>query len=210
MAFARYRCTSNAEWVRAMLRSARRFRRRIDIKAARIRPCCFGHFGGPKMTALRFCLALAQMARHSDSHPPQDRDSMRKAGKKSLVFVDAFAGCGGLSLGLMQAGLLGRFAIEHDKFAFETLRANLLGRNARHKFSWPQWLPKEPFSIAQLSQALPCPARSDERYHRPSRRRSAVPRIFECGSPQARRPAESAFRIVPSAGRRTPPEGDVN
>lgn len=64
--------------------------------------------------------------------------------------MDAFAGCGGLSLGLMQAGLQGRFAIEHDKFAFETLRANLLSRNSRFKFSWPRWLPKEPIAIDSL------------------------------------------------------------
>jgi DNA (cytosine-5)-methyltransferase 1 len=72
---------------------------------------------------------------------------MRQANKKMLTFADAFAGCGGLSLGLMQAGLEGRFAIEHDKFAFETLRANLLSEGSRFKFQWPRWLPKEPIAI---------------------------------------------------------------
>jgi DNA (cytosine-5)-methyltransferase 1 len=66
---------------------------------------------------------------------------------KRLVFVDAFAGCGGLSLGLMQAGLTGRFAIEHDKFAFATLQANLLARGTKFRFIWPRWLPKEPQPI---------------------------------------------------------------
>ncbi|MGY3511076.1 DNA cytosine methyltransferase [Bradyrhizobium lupini] len=66
---------------------------------------------------------------------------------KRLVFVDAFAGCGGLSLGLMQAGLTGRFAIEHDRFAFATLQANLLSRGAKFRFNWPRWLPKEPQPI---------------------------------------------------------------
>ena len=47
----------------------------------------------------------------------------RKKQPRKLVFVDAFAGCGGLSLGLFQAGMKGRFAIEHDRFAFETLNA---------------------------------------------------------------------------------------
>lgn len=70
--------------------------------------------------------------------------------KKSIVFADAFAGCGGLSLGLFQAGLQGRFAIEHDKFAFETLSANMLSKDSRHKFSWPKWLPKKPISISTL------------------------------------------------------------
>ena len=75
---------------------------------------------------------------------------MPKAKQKQIVFADVFAGCGGLSLGLMQAGLQGRFAIEHDKYAFATLQANLLSRNAKFKFSWPRWLPKKPTPIAKL------------------------------------------------------------
>lgn len=70
--------------------------------------------------------------------------------KSKLVFADAFAGCGGLSLGLLQAGLEGRFAIERDKFAFATLKANLLSRGAKFRFSWPRWLPKEPLGVASL------------------------------------------------------------
>ena len=69
---------------------------------------------------------------------------------KPLSFIDAFAGCGGLSLGLMQAGLRGRFAIEHDSFAFATLKANLLAKQAPFKYSWPRWLPKEPLGIAAI------------------------------------------------------------
>ena len=69
---------------------------------------------------------------------------------KPLTFIDAFAGCGGLSLGLMQAGLLGKFAIEHDKFAFATLKENLLSNSMPFKYSWPRWLPKEPIGITAL------------------------------------------------------------
>ncbi|WP_186152712.1 DNA cytosine methyltransferase [Burkholderia gladioli] len=69
---------------------------------------------------------------------------------KPLTFIDAFAGCGGLSLGLMQAGLTGRFAVEHDSFAFATLKANLLAKQASFKYSWPRWLPKEPLGITTL------------------------------------------------------------
>lgn len=69
---------------------------------------------------------------------------------KRLTFIDAFAGCGGLSLGLMQAGLTGRFAIERDKFAFATLKANLLVEGAPHQYAWPHWLPKEPVGIVEL------------------------------------------------------------
>jgi DNA (cytosine-5)-methyltransferase 1 len=69
---------------------------------------------------------------------------------KPLVFVDAFAGCGGLSLGLLQAGWHGLFAIEHDQFAFATLKANLVDRQGPLKFAWPKWLPKEPIGIHAL------------------------------------------------------------
>ena len=70
--------------------------------------------------------------------------------RKQILFVDAFAGCGGLSLGLMQAGCKGLFAIEKDKFAFETLRSNLVERQCKFRFDWPWWLPKKPFSIDTL------------------------------------------------------------
>lgn len=62
-------------------------------------------------------------------------------------FVDAFAGCGGLSLGLMQAGWKGLFAIEADKLAFESLKHNLLD-GERFSYDWPAWLPKEPKNIS--------------------------------------------------------------
>ena len=70
--------------------------------------------------------------------------------KRKITFGDVFAGCGGLSLGLLQAGLEGRFAIERDKFAFETFRSNLLSRNSIYKFRWPIWLPKKPITIDSL------------------------------------------------------------
>lgn len=84
-----------------------------------------------------------------------DRDRITEQPEKSempkqLKFIDAFAGCGGLSLGLMQAGLLGLFAVEQDSFAFSTLRANLLGKGAKYKYSWPRWLPKEEIGISAL------------------------------------------------------------
>lgn len=69
---------------------------------------------------------------------------------KPLNFIDAFAGCGGLSLGLMQAGLVGKFAIEQDGFAFSTLKANLLSKSMPFKYTWPKWLPKQPIGIASL------------------------------------------------------------
>lgn len=75
---------------------------------------------------------------------------MPRSSAKPLTFIDAFAGCGGLSLGLMQAGWTGRFAIERDKFAFSTLKANLLAKDSQLKYVWPRWLPKEPIGIVEL------------------------------------------------------------
>ena len=59
------------------------------------------------------------------------------------TFIDAFAGCGGLSLGLMRAGWRGIFAIEKDAFAFQTLRSNFLEVGSRHPYHWPRWLEKK-------------------------------------------------------------------
>jgi len=53
-------------------------------------------------------------------------------------YIDLFAGCGGLSLGLHLAGWQGLFAIEKSPFAFDTLRHNLM-YNKQH-FAWPSWL----------------------------------------------------------------------
>lgn len=63
------------------------------------------------------------------------------------TFIDLFSGCGGLSLGLSQAGWQGLFAIERAADAFETFRANFLDKNARHRFQWPDWLEQAAHSI---------------------------------------------------------------
>jgi DNA (cytosine-5)-methyltransferase 1 len=64
--------------------------------------------------------------------------------------MDLFAGCGGLSLGLMEAGWTGLFAIEKSPMAFETLKYNLMGRNDKYSYSWPEWLPEEPLDIREV------------------------------------------------------------
>lgn len=69
---------------------------------------------------------------------------------KSLNFVDVFSGCGGLSLGLSQAGFKGLFAIEHDKNAFETFEENFLRHDSRFPFEWPPWLQKNPVDISSF------------------------------------------------------------
>lgn len=64
--------------------------------------------------------------------------------------IDLFAGCGGLSLGLYQAGWHGVFAIEKNPCAFETLKYNLI--DGKNHFDWPEWLPKEPLDILEVNK----------------------------------------------------------
>lgn len=67
-------------------------------------------------------------------------------------FIDLFAGCGGLSLGLLSAGWNGLFAIEQDSLAFETLKHNLVDGqpNSPFRYAWPSWLEKTPAEISQF------------------------------------------------------------
>lgn len=67
---------------------------------------------------------------------------------KRPVYIDLFAGCGGLSLGLMNSGWKGLFAIEKSKDAFKTLKHNLIDK--KHHFEWPTWLPIENHCIDKL------------------------------------------------------------
>ena len=59
---------------------------------------------------------------------------------KKLTYVDLFAGCGGLSLGLHNAGWKGLFAVEKSPDAFKTLKSNLIDK--KNHFDWPEWLPQ--------------------------------------------------------------------
>lgn len=61
--------------------------------------------------------------------------------EKEYLFIDLFSGCGGISLGLNNAGWKGIFAVEKSDLAFETLKYNLIdGKNKC--YNWPEWLPK--------------------------------------------------------------------
>lgn len=64
------------------------------------------------------------------------------------TYIDLFAGCGGLSLGLHNAGWKGLFAIEKSPDAFKTLRYNLIDK--KQHFNWPSWLPKENLEIDKV------------------------------------------------------------
>ena len=64
------------------------------------------------------------------------------------IYIDIFAGCGGLSTGLLSAGWTGLFAIEKNADAFSTLKHNLID-NQEH-FLWPSWLPIQECDINEL------------------------------------------------------------
>lgn len=66
-----------------------------------------------------------------------------------MTFIDLFAGCGGLSLGLLNAGWEGLFAIEKSPDAFDTFRHNLVD-SPLEGFSWPAWLEIAPITTGEL------------------------------------------------------------
>lgn len=68
----------------------------------------------------------------------------------TFSFVDLFAGCGGLSLGLMQAGATGIFAVEKMADAFLTHEHNLGGRFPSLQMAWPSSIPRTAHDIKDL------------------------------------------------------------
>lgn len=72
--------------------------------------------------------------------------------------IDLFAGCGGLALGLHEAGWDGLFAVERDPMGFETFERNMLQDHSPYRgfHAWPNWLPKRNHMIEEL---LESPAR---------------------------------------------------
>jgi len=76
-----------------------------------------------------------------------------------MRFIDLFAGCGGLSLGLTKAGWKGVFAVEESEDAFKTFSHNFNKKNDL-KFDWPKWLPQQAISTVELLEEY-----SDELIH---------------------------------------------
>jgi len=64
------------------------------------------------------------------------------------TFIDLFAGCGGLSLGLLNAGWSGVFAIEKNVDAFKTYSENLI--DGPYRFDWPHWLPQQAHTTSDV------------------------------------------------------------
>lgn len=66
--------------------------------------------------------------------------------QEKSTYIDLFAGCGGLSLGLHNSGVWkGLFAVEKSEDAFKTLKHNLITR--KKHFDWPTWLPESNLDI---------------------------------------------------------------
>ena len=111
-----------------------------------------GSDGGP--------VARQQTSRIQPHWPSQLRMSPQMTYKQKQTsrrrrrgtFIDLFAGCGGLSLGLMAAGWEGLFAVEQDSIAFETLNHNLIAGHSHslYRYSWPEWLEQSPMEISDF------------------------------------------------------------
>jgi DNA (cytosine-5)-methyltransferase 1 len=71
-----------------------------------------------------------------------------QAASQPPVYIDLFAGCGGISLGLCNAGWRGLFAIEKSPMAFSTLKHNLIDKE--NHFDWPPWLPVTEHNITSV------------------------------------------------------------
>ncbi|NJB82677.1 DNA cytosine methyltransferase [Wenyingzhuangia aestuarii] len=69
----------------------------------------------------------------------------------SNTYIDLFSGCGGLSLGLHNAGWKGVFAIEKSEDAFKTLEHNLI-KGKKH-FEWPNWLAQKHHDINKVIES---------------------------------------------------------
>jgi DNA (cytosine-5)-methyltransferase 1 len=77
-----------------------------------------------------------------------DENFSKHQSSVNLKYIDVFSGCGGLALGLHNAGWQGIFAVEKSPDAFSTLKYNLIDRN--NNFQWPQWLPKSNHDINEI------------------------------------------------------------
>ncbi len=82
---------------------------------------------------------------------------VNKSNKKYVgTYIDLFSGCGGLSLGLGNAGWQGLFAVEKDPMAFSTFIHNMVDDNSKYAhFNWVDWLPKEATTIQKLLRKYP-------------------------------------------------------
>lgn len=85
------------------------------------------------------------------------KNSGKQPRTPELLSIELFAGCGGLTLGLHNAGWKGLFAVERDPMAAETLFKNTLGASAPYPAfsSWPDWLPQQNLDLIAMLEDKP-------------------------------------------------------
>lgn len=104
---------------------------------------------GAKQSCRRLNSQVGSFVSYVASEPGQTANLSRTKHLSKPKFIDLFAGCGGLSLGLLSSGWEGVFAVEKNEDAFSTLKANLVGRR-KLRFNWPTWLPVQPTTTSEL------------------------------------------------------------
>lgn len=75
----------------------------------------------------------------------------RRRPSTPFTYIDLFAGCGGLSLGLGNAGWEGVLAVEKNPMAFATFEHNFLSVTS-HFPGWPEWFPRKPCGIGKFTK----------------------------------------------------------
>ena len=114
----------------------------------------FPHSAMKSTVGVKSISAIAHKVHGGFPHERRKLSSSLLSGKTAPFFMDLFAGCGGLSLGLLQSGWKGLFAIEKSPDAFKTFCHNLVDSDARDRraaqFKWPVWLPKGPHEISSF------------------------------------------------------------
>ena len=100
-----------------------------------------------------------ELAQSTLRRPPATSDrALSSATPPRPYFVDLFAGCGGLSLGLLNAGWSGLLAVEKHRDAFSTFAENLI--SGPRYFDWPSWFPQQATSTEDFLEHYSDHARS--------------------------------------------------
>ena len=139
----------------------------------------------------------------------------------SPTYINLFAGCGGLSLGLEKAGFRLALAVEKSPMAAETFYHNFIKRLPPDKAAADaEWAAYCSLSVAeQVERQLPgrrsaisprptrAPCHASGARHQSRGRRATVPRLLHGRTTEPRRYPEPTAMAVPPGGRGGPAEG---
>ena len=93
---------------------------------------------------------LPTIAAKNRKAPELSHDEKSTGDVLKPCFIDVFAGCGALSLGLERAGWKGLLAIEKDACAYATLSHNFLRDDSPLSYDWPKGIEKKAWDIHHL------------------------------------------------------------